>query len=156
MRYLYTLSLAALTLCLFSACNDEVFDPAAQAEEDEMLLQQYLEDNQIDAIRHESGLYYDIEVAGSGGSPTINSEVQAKYKGYLTDGFVFDETPNDETRFFFLSQVIRGWQIGIPLLEKGGKGTFLVPSNLGYGFQARPGIPANSVLIFEVELINFQ
>ena len=49
-----------------------------------------------------------------GGSPSINSEIQVKYKGYLTDGTVFDETPGDDTRFFFLGQMIRGWQIGIP------------------------------------------
>ena len=79
-----------------------------------------------------------------------------RYKGYLLDGTVFDETPGSDARTFFLYQVIRGWQIAIPLLQKNGKGTFFIPSGLAYGPFERPGIPANSVLIFETELVNFQ
>jgi FKBP-type peptidyl-prolyl cis-trans isomerase len=156
MKYFAITLFSTFLVLSFSSCESNFVDLAAQAEEDEAMILEYLEDNQIDAIRHESGLYYDIEATGSGGSPSVNSEVQAKYKGYLLDGSVFDETPNDETRFFFLNQVIRGWQIGIPLLQKGGTGTFFVPSNLGYRGQERPGIPAYSVLVFEVELVNFQ
>ena len=141
-----------------SSCDDDNFiDFAAIAEEDEQIIQDYLEENQIeDAIRHESGMYYDIETPGNGGSPSINSEIQVRYKGYLTDGTVFDETTGDDTRFFFLNQMIRGWQIGIPLLQKGGSATLFIPSNLGYGFNGSGIIPSNAVIIFEVELVNFQ
>jgi FKBP-type peptidyl-prolyl cis-trans isomerase FkpA len=144
-------------MLLFSACDDNnnFVDLAAQAEEDEQLITAYLDSLQIDAIRHESGLYYQIEETGSGGSPTISSEVQVKYKGYLLDGTIFDQTPTNDTRFFQLRSVIRAWQIGIPLLEKGGKGTFFVPSNLGYGAFGSGNIPGNAVLIFETELIDF-
>jgi FKBP-type peptidyl-prolyl cis-trans isomerase FkpA len=154
----YLLWLFIPFLLFFSSCEDNNFiDFAAIAEEDELAIQAYLEEHQIeDAVRHESGMYYDIEQAGSGGSPSINSEIQVRYKGYLTDGTVFDETTGDDTRFFFLSQMIRGWQIGIPLLQKGGSGTLFIPSNLGYGFNGSGEIPGNSVIIFEVELVNFQ
>lgn len=156
MKYLFLLF---IPFALFlSSCEDNNFiDFAAIAEEDEQAILTYLEENQIeDAIRHESGMYYDIEDVGSGGSPSINSEIQVRYKGYLTDGTVFDETTGDDTRFFFLSQMIRGWQIGIPLLQKGGSAMFFIPSNLGYGYNGSGNIPGNSVIIFEVELVNFQ
>ena len=101
-------------------------------------------------------MYYIIEEPGTGPNPTINSEVLTRYKGYLLDGTIFDQTPGSESRTFFVSQVIPGWQIGIPLLKKGGKGIFFIPSGLGYGPFDRPGIPGNSVLIFETELVDFQ
>lgn len=153
-KHLFLLTLPLLLLSL--GCQNDLVDPAAQAAEDEQLIKDYLAEQNIDAQRHDSGLYYIIEEEGSGGSPNLNSEVQARYKGYLLDGSVFDETPGNDTRFFPLRNVIRGWQIGIPLLQKEGRGTFFIPSNLGYGFRAQPGIPASSVLIFETELVNFQ
>ena len=122
----------------------------------EELIENYLDENQLTAERHSSGLYYIIEEPGTGGNPNVNSEVLVKYKGYLLDGTIFDQTPGSESTTFFLYQVIRGWQIGIPLLKKGGKGMFLIPSGLAYGPQPRVGIPANSVLIFETELVDFQ
>ena len=123
---------------------------------DQELIEEYLAANQLAAERHSSGLYYIIEEPGSGGSPNVNSEVLVRYKGYLLDGTVFDQTTGTDARMFFLFQVIRGWQIGIPLLKKGGKGMFFIPSGLAYGPAERVGIPANSVLIFETELVNFQ
>jgi len=58
---------------------------------------------------------------------------------------------------FGLNQVIPGWQQAIPLLQKGGKGTFYIPSGLAYGTRGAGGaIPPNAVLIFEVELIDFK
>ena len=82
--------------------------------------------------------------------------MQVRYKGYLLDGAVFDETTGNNTVVFFLSQVIRGWQVAVPLLQKGGKGMFIIPSGLGYGRAPQPRIPGNSILIFEIELVNFQ
>ncbi|MCB0582632.1 MAG: FKBP-type peptidyl-prolyl cis-trans isomerase [Phaeodactylibacter sp.] len=147
MRQLLWIIAPAVLLAL--GCNKDGVDQWAI---DQDLIETYLEDNQINAERHSSGLYYLIEEPGSGTSPRSNSEVLAKYKGYLMDGSVFDQRTNT----FFLSNTIAGWRIGIPLLKKGGKGKFFIPSGLGYGRQERPGIPANSVLIFEVELIDFQ
>ena len=141
-------------LLLVLGCNKN--DGPNQSVVDQETIEEYLATNQLNAERHESGIYYIIEEPGSGGSPNINSEVLVRYKGYLLDGTVFDQTPGNDTRTFFLFQVIEGWQIAIPLLKKGGKGTFIIPSQLAYGPVARPGIPANSVLIFETELVNFQ
>ena len=77
------------------------------------------------------------------------------YKGYLTCNRVFDETTSVEPAEFGLNGVIPGWTEGIPLFKKGGKGKLLIPSALGYGPNGTFGIPGNTVLIFDIELISF-
>lgn len=120
---------------------------------DDGIIQDYLKENKIDAEKHASGIYYRITKEGNGQHPNGTSIVKVNYKGYLMkDGSVFDQQNGIE---FPLSNVIQGWQIGIPLISKGGSGQLFIPSYLGYGRQARPGIPANSILIFDVDLLNF-
>jgi FKBP-type peptidyl-prolyl cis-trans isomerase FkpA len=138
-------------MLLFSTCDKG----PDQADIDDEIIQQYLSEHNITATRHSSGLYYTIAKAGYGGHPDYYSVVEVVYKGYLTDGTVFDQTAAGKTVSFELAGLIQGWQIGIPLLQKSGKGTFYVPSGLGYGDKAQPEIPANSVLIFEITLVNF-
>ena len=148
MRYLIIFSLFFIFL---SSCNKD-----DQAQIDDEIIRQYLEEHNIQATKHDSGLYYIITKEGSGDDhPNINSTVEVKYKGYLTDGSVFDQTNGSNTITFPLKNLIKGWQIGIPLLKKGGEGTFFLPSELGYGNQNSGTIPANSVLIFEIVLVDF-
>ena len=147
MRYLIIFSLFFIFL---SSCKKD-----DQAQIDDEIIRQYLEENNIQATKHDSGLYYLITKEGSGDHPDINSVVKVKYKGYLTNGSVFDQTHGSETITFPLKNLIEGWQIGIPLLKKGGEGTFFLPSELGYGKQNSGTIPANSVLIFEIVLVDF-
>ena len=138
---------------LFAACRKENVD---QAMVDKEIILQYLTDNNLNATEHSSGMFYLITNEGTGSeSPNINSNVEVKYPGYSPDGTTFDQTQGDSTATFALAGVIEGWQIAIPLLKKNGKGTFLFPSELGYGSSSRPGIPRNSVLIFDVELVDF-
>jgi len=132
-------------MMIFSACSK---DEESQAEIDDKIIQQYLSDNNIDAVKHKSGLYYKITKEGGGSHPNINSDVTVSYKGYLTNGSVFDQTPAGSTTSFPLNAVIKGWQIGVPLLKQGGEGLFFIPSELGYGSSGTGSIPGNSVLIF--------
>jgi FKBP-type peptidyl-prolyl cis-trans isomerase FkpA len=134
----------------FSSCRKD--DPEVQAAKDRKKILEYIADNSLDAHEHESGIFYVIHTPGTGGNPTINSRVRIKYKGYLLNGDVFDSSSNLEIT---LKQTILGWQHGIPLFKRGGTGMLLIPSGLGYGPWARPRIPANSVLIFDIELIDF-
>lgn len=144
-----------LSLVVFASnCTKDTVD---QEMVDKEIIEQYLADSSLTATLHESGIYYNITLEGTGTEmPTIDSNVEVKYRGYLTDGTTFDQTPVGETRTFALSGVIPGWQTAITLLKKGGKGTFYIPSSLAYG--ASPpsfAIPPNAVLIFDVELIDF-
>lgn len=127
----------------------------SQTEIDEEIILNYLKDNNINATRHESGIYYLITQEGTGSSPNYYSTVTVKYKGFLTNGEVFDQTSGDDKFIYPLYKLIEGWIIAIPMLKKGGKGTFLIPSSLGYRNYSLPGIPANSVLIFDIELIDY-
>ena len=85
---------------------------------------------------------------------SANNTVYMKYKAYLLDGTVFDE--NKTGTNITLPNTIKGWQEGIPKFKVGGKGKLFIPSKLGYGTDATGKIPANSVLIFEVEVIEIK
>lgn len=128
-----------------------------QASLDEDIIKRYVADNKLNAKRTPEGIYYTTERAGSNPKPTINSSVTVHYKGTLLDGTVFDSSYDRGTPATFpLKNVVKGWQIGIPLFGKGGKGTIIIPSGLAYGPNPRPGgkIKPNDVLIFEVEVID--
>jgi FKBP-type peptidyl-prolyl cis-trans isomerase FkpA len=102
--------------------------------------------------KHPAGFFYKIEEAGSGITPNTCSIVRVTYEGKLTDDTKFDE--NREGTSFILNQLITGWQYGIPLVKKGGKIKLYLPPTLGYGNRAQGEIPANSILIFEVQVLD--
>ncbi len=118
-------------------------------------VQNYLTSKSITAIQHPAGFFYTITTPGSGDKPNINSTVKIAYKGSLTDGSIFDQTQPGATATFPLSGLIYGWQVGIPLIARGGEITLYLPPSLGYGCQASSRIPAGSILIFDVRLIDF-
>lgn len=121
---------------------------------DQNKIQTYLAENNIVADSTLSGIYYEITAPGAGENPTATSTVTVSYKGYYADGTVFDES--NPTTTFQLSQVIRGWQEVLPLLKKEGIGTFLIPSNLAYGETGNNQIPGNTMLIFDIALLDFR
>lgn len=142
--------LFALTLVLSMSCSkDKEVDYVAQNEQDIIA---YIAKNNLTAQRSDSGLYYVINEAGDGEQPTAASNVTVAYKGYFTNGNVFDQS-KPEGISFGLNQVIKGWTEGIPYFKEGGSGILLVPAHLGYGNNDRDPIPGGSVLIFEVKLI---
>ena len=105
-------------------------------------------------IATESGLQYKILVQGEGPKPSISDTVEVNYKGSLLDGTEFDssEAAGKPVKFA-LNQVIPGWTEGMQYLQEGGKMEIYIPSNLGYGANNYGPIPANSTLVFEVELV---
>ncbi|HIP36290.1 MAG TPA: hypothetical protein EYG85_05510 [Crocinitomix sp.] len=104
--------------------------------------------------RLESGLYVYIEKQGSDEHPKISDFVTIHYTGALLNGEVFDGT-STEPATFPLNGLILGWQEGIPHFGKGGKGKLIIPPDLGYGSQSSGSIPGNSVLVFDIELVDF-
>ncbi|MDP5199632.1 FKBP-type peptidyl-prolyl cis-trans isomerase [Flavobacterium sp. DG2-3] len=152
--------LAALfTLTLFVSCSssspDDILPPPKDyTEQNEKEIADYLAKNNLTAKRTSTGLYYIVNEEGTGKQPSILSTVTVKYKGYFTSGKTFDQS-KDAGATFPLNKVIKGWQEGIPFFKEGGKGVLLIPSHLGYGSYDDPrGIPAGSVLLFDIELIS--
>ncbi|HEY3387774.1 MAG TPA: FKBP-type peptidyl-prolyl cis-trans isomerase [Saprospiraceae bacterium] len=139
--------LTGIILLSLGSCKKE-----DQREIDQELIEAFILEHQLDADSTSSGLYYVIDEPGSSEHPTINDVVTVNYQGFFINGPVFDQG-FDVT--FGLNQVIAGWQEGIPLFGKGGKGLLIIPSHLGYGDRAKAGIPANSILVFEIHLIDF-
>lgn len=125
-----------------------------QAEIDDQIIQAYLTAHNLVATKDPSGIYYITTVTGTGASPTLASTVVVKYKGSLINGTVFDQTDPGQTASYALAGLIRGWQIGLPFMKKGGESTFFIPSSLGYGNTAIGPIPGSSVLIFDIELVD--
>lgn len=102
-----------------------------------------------------TGLQYEVITKGSGTeSPSPTDQVKTHYHGTLTDGTVFDSSvARGEPITFPVNGVIKGWIEALQLMHVGDKWKLTVPSELAYGAQSQGQIPANSVLIFEVELI---
>jgi FKBP-type peptidyl-prolyl cis-trans isomerase len=134
---------------------------------DDMMIQDYIKTNKLKAVKTASGLYYIMTNKGTGENAKPGQDVTMNYTGKLLDGTLFDS--NIEPKFGHVSpftfklgagQVIKGWDEGIALLNKGAKATLLIPSPLAYGSRSMPGnqnnpkgIPANSILIFDVEMV---
>lgn len=126
-----------------------------QAKIDDDILKKYIADNSLSTIETGSGLYVVVNDEGTGSSCTASSTVTVNYKGYYTNAEVFDESDASGATFG-LNQVIKGWTEGIPYFKEGGSGVLLIPSALGYGTESSGSVPKNSVLIFDVELLDVQ
>jgi FKBP-type peptidyl-prolyl cis-trans isomerase len=133
--------------CSYNDCA--VVAPATEID----AVQAYLSANSITAARHCSGLFYVIDNAGTGATPTACSDVAVTYEGKLTNGNTFDKAENPVP--FNLSRVITGFKNGVPLIKAGGKIRLYIPPSLGYGPNPTPdgSIPGNSILIFDVTLV---
>ncbi|MES2650621.1 MAG: FKBP-type peptidyl-prolyl cis-trans isomerase [Bacteroidota bacterium] len=144
-----------LVVGAFSACKKEDYEPEKQLAIDDALIKEFIAKNSIVAIKHSSGIYYQtLTPETEPVNYTGSTRVTVNYEGRLLNGSVFDKSTSAAT--FALGNLITGWQIGIPLVKKGGKIRLLIPSTLAYMNQARTGIPENSVLDFTVDLINVQ
>jgi len=130
-------------------------------------LQNYFSQKYITPIKTTSGMYYSIEKAGSGALAIPGDTIIMNYRGTFLDGSVFDS--NLDSAFLHVQpltfvlgsgRVIKGWEEGITYLKSGSKAFFYLSSSLAYGAQSRAGsaanpkgIPANSILVFDVELV---
>jgi FKBP-type peptidyl-prolyl cis-trans isomerase FkpA len=146
MKYL---SLLFLGLLLVNCAKDET---SKDKMSNDLEIQEYLEQNNLAAIKTSSGLYYIIEREGTGAKPTSNNSVRVAYKGYFTNKSVFDQSTAAGISFP-LNGVIKGWTEGITYFKVGGAGKLLIPASLGYGKSSYKGIPGGSVLIFDIELL---
>lgn len=128
---------------------------------DDKILQDYFAKNNIKATKTASGLYYVLSSDGKGDMVKSGQKVSVNYTGKFMDGKPFDS--NTDTAFHHTEpfqlvvnkgNVIKGWDEGLQLLRPGAKATFYIPSSLAYGSVERPPIPANSILVFDVEVLS--
>ena len=120
--------------------------------------QAFLSDNAArpGVMSTESGLQYMVLDEGTGPQPGPNSRVTVHYRGQLIDGTPFDSSYGGDPASFGVTGVITGWTEALQLMREGGRYRLWVPAELAYGEPGRPGIPPNSVLIFEVELLRVE
>ncbi len=132
---------------------------AKQKQKNLIKANEFLEDNRKNpnVVVLPSGLQYEVLREGSGQSPTAANRVKTHYEGTLLDGTVFDSSyDRGEPITFGVTQVIKGWQEALQLMKPGSKWKIYVHPDLGYGERSKSPIPANSVLIFEMELLSIE
>jgi len=143
---------------VFNVGLERVNPTAAQSSKlasDIAAIDTYLATNEIVA-EYDSGIHYVITEVGLGAAPSLYSQIKISFKGkLLSDGseFINEITMPSAT---FSSRVVNyphGVLLGLQLMNEGGKATFYVPSGLAYGSRSNPGVPANSNIIFEIELL---
>ncbi len=127
---------------------------ATQITTDSTAIVKYLTDNKLTAQLTPEGIFYIVETEGIGSSPNLLSKVSVNYKGYLLDGNIFEKSESPIE--IGLLNVITGWTVGLQKFKKGGKGKLLIPSSFAYGKNGQGKIPANTPLIFDVELVDFK
>lgn len=150
MKYFLSISLIAVLLVGFQSCGKDIM------EDNQQEIEEYLADNNLTAQSTASGLFYIIDNPGSSDHPTLQSTVKVHYHGYFTNGNIFDSSiSRGEPIDIPLTNVIAGWQEGIPLFGRGGTGQLFIPSHLAYGSNPPSGIRKDAVLIFDIELIDF-
>jgi FKBP-type peptidyl-prolyl cis-trans isomerase FkpA len=155
----YLTLLVGLAGCIASCNKDnfvDSFDYETQFKLDTTTIRSFVLANKISVSKiNEYGVFYQVLAPGTG-SITYgpNTQITVNYNGRLLNGTGFDSTAVGKPKTWALGNMIPGWQIGIPLIQKGGKIRLFIPSYYGYGNQATGPIPANSVLDFTIELVD--
>ena len=131
------------------------FLDTARLNADGRAIDTWLSARSLTATKDVSGLRYRIIKEGTGETPCLGDVVSVDYTGsLLSNGSVFDSSTSAVD--LPLSNLILGWQIGFLKLKKGAKAVFYIPSGLAYGAQSRTGIPANSILIFDIDFVDLK
>jgi FKBP-type peptidyl-prolyl cis-trans isomerase FkpA len=140
-----------LIALLFTSCDEEQVSLTYkdQLEKDILLIDEYLSSNNVTAEADTSGLRYILVTAGSDFKPQLVDSIQVNYSLFLLNGdSIFTKGQNT----FLLNKLIRAWRIALPLVGESAKLKLFVPSGLAYGSYRTGPIPANSNLIFDIEL----
>ena len=146
------LLLLPISLCFLGCSEDEDWS-AYRAPPSELEFAALTGVNLAEMTRTSTGLYWKDIVVGTGDEAQPGGWVTVHYTGWLHDGTVFDTSVGGDPVRFPLTGVIAGWQEGVPGMKVGGKRKLVIPPSLGYGSHPYGGIPGNSTLVFDVELI---
>ena len=155
-RIILSLSIFCIVVVISGCLKGEEACVNKTVQSEEAAILAFASANGITAVKHSSGMYYQVISPGSGAVPTLTSTVFVRYTGKFTNGNVFDSQTNSAATGWQLGGLIPGWQLGIPLIQKGGSIKLIIPSSLAYGCQGRGTIPANAILYFEIDLVDVQ
>ncbi|RFZ92367.1 peptidylprolyl isomerase [Mucilaginibacter conchicola] len=148
------LLILTLLVAVFASCSKDKdnFDPAAQAVKDEAAIQAYLQANpNITATKDANGVYYQVITEGNGAAITPTNTLTVNYIGKLLNGSQFDT--GAAFTFSMSGNVIPGWKLGLLHAKEDSRILLIIPSALAYGNRSPgAGIPANSVLVFTVDV----
>jgi FKBP-type peptidyl-prolyl cis-trans isomerase len=164
-------SYLTFTVKLIKAEKKEVFIKKQELEKaeratkqkgiDEQIIAGYIAEKGLHPIKTEAGVYIQVEQEGKGNLPVAGDTISVHYTGRTLDGQVFDTSKKEDggmgSPFDFVlgvTPIIQGWQDGISKLKKGSKAELIIPSQLAYGEQGTPKFGPNSVLTFNVEIVN--
>lgn len=159
MKYAVFVLLISVVTGFISCGGDEyLFDWQQQLADDIEAIDKYLEEHNIVARKSSSGLRFVIHKLGSGNYPVYGQTVVVHYEGRLLDGTVFDSSyERGEPSEFVVGSLIQGFNEGITYIGQGGSISLYMPSRIGYGTNSpSEDIPPNSILIFDVELLNIK
>ncbi|MFC2126259.1 FKBP-type peptidyl-prolyl cis-trans isomerase [Bacteroidota bacterium] len=149
--------LAALLIMLSCGGDEYLFDWQEQLAKDLEAIDKYLEENNIEAKKSSSGLRYVIHDYGTGSAPVYGQSIIVHYEGRLIDGTVFDSSyERGEPSEFRVGTLIQGFNEGLSYIGEGGSISLYMPSRIGYGTSSTDNIPENSILFFDVELLNIK
>jgi FKBP-type peptidyl-prolyl cis-trans isomerase FkpA len=146
----YLTLIFSFTLFLFS-CNKV---DNSQDITDDKIINEYLSSHKIIASKTNSGLYYHIDSVGKGKKVNPKNTIYIKYTGKLANDSIFDQNLNGTS--LNLNTAINGWKEGLTYFNVGSVGKLFIPSKLGYGKNTVGKVPSNSVLIFDIEVIEIQ
>ncbi len=150
----YLIILLIAVFFLSDSCKKDIGCKSVSPEVEDGQIAEYNIKYGLGAIKYNNSIYYKITDTGYGISPSRSSKIVVTYKGKFLSSKIFDEVTSPKT--FTLTDVIEGWQIGLPLIKKGGKIVLIIPSVYAYGCNGNNNlnVPPDTVLVYEVSLID--
>lgn len=152
-------TLSALALVALAGCGEEAPNPREQLSPELQVAERYVQALGVNLDSMEmryNGLHVQALEAGDGARADSGDIVTVHYTGWLPDGTVFDSSRERDAPFEFAlgyGRVIPGWDQGVVGMREGGRRLLVIPPGLAYGSSRRGPIPANSTLVFDVELL---
>jgi len=153
MKYLIWFPIAC-SLLVWAACREkETPEELLAAQQQEIT--RYANEQGLDGQFTTQGLYYEI-VAGqdsAAATPTTSDQVRVAYEGSFLNGQVFARVEPQDQFSIRVSQAIEGWRIGLPLMNEGASIVMIIPSELAYGNNGNGAIPPNTILRYDLTLL---
>jgi FKBP-type peptidyl-prolyl cis-trans isomerase len=168
-------TLVLVALFIVSACKKQAVDPDAALKAS---LQKYaittttnneadlitawldqMQKNQEDVKTTSTGIHYIQEKEGTGATVVAGDTVTVKYIGFFLNGDIFDESAKHGGSLTYVHKkvtMIKGWEEGIEVLNKGASAIFLIPSNKGYGLAGNGPVAPNVPLLFSIEVVDIK